>query len=111
MIKCFYIIVEEKMKNLFKIITIFLFCILSIHQTYADEFDEVEPKFSCIYEDFKLDPELNNSKLLQVDVYKDAVNLIVYRSPSQSSAFTIACYKKLLRGLTAPPEGEPLLQA
>ena len=76
------------MKNLFKIITIFLFCILSIQQTYADEFDEDEPKFSCIYEDFQLDPELDSSKLLQVDVYKDAVNLIVYYEDSAGKTKT-----------------------
>lgn len=76
------------MKNLFKIITIFLFCILSIHQTYADEFDEDEPKFSCIYEDFQLDPELDSSKLLQVDIYKDAVNLIVYYKDSAGKTKT-----------------------
>ena len=76
------------MKNLFKIITIFLFCLLSVQPTYADEFDEDEPKFSCIYEDFQLDPELDSSKLLQVDVYKDAVNLIVYYKDSAGKTKT-----------------------
>lgn len=62
------------MKNLFKIITIFLFCLLSVQPTYADEFDDDEPKFSCIYEDFVLYPlkdSKNEFKMLQVKVYKD----------------------------------------
>ena len=75
------------MKNLFKIITIFLFCILSVQPTYADEFDEDEPKFSCIYEDFQLDTT-NSNKGLQVDVYKGDANLIVYYKDSAGNTKT-----------------------
>ena len=81
------------MKKSFKIITIFLFCILSIQQTYADEFDENEPKFSCIYEDFVLYPISSQEKekefkMLQVKVNNDKVEYFVDNKDSSGKTKT-----------------------
>ena len=61
------------MKKIIKTLFIFLLMILCINNVYADE-----PKFTCVYNDFKLDPSNNNGKGLQINVYNDYVKAYVY---------------------------------